>query len=360
MEGIIATYHIDLHKMKFFLSGKGKKENVTICGTKKTVHPLNKNKIDCLLKITLITDNSDGVYSRTIEDIDYFFFNKVKIELTDKSFKHETRLKSDTHHTLNYYNKEIYAPVIIETIDDILLYFKYKLKNNISNSLTLNDIKSIEDSLFNPDITNLKGNQLSIFITENASGFIVLNGFEYLQTKKLSIKHFESNLKSELTENIFAKNDGYPLVDQILSDAQSAAFEGKTPRAILELALAVEVFVKQAYFSRDTISSLTFDFLEGNNGSTSVIDLINKAAVIVFGEKFSASNRDDNLNIIKLFELRNKIAHTGVAKYRDHKDSNQFITANEKTLSELWASALTLVDWLNEKIKSRIDPSRNL
>lgn len=158
----------------------------------------------------------------------------------------------------------------------------------------------------------------------------------------------------------FGKSDGKSLISaikndvdvtlyqEIMSDAQAATLQNNYRRGILEMAIACEIAVKQAFFAESTISGAAYEYLE-NQGRVNVrtIDLISNVAEYVFGENFRLVNETAYKNIDYLFRCRNKIAHRGQVTYRD--DSGVWHQPDRDTLREWWVSLEEMLTWLNEK-----------
>lgn len=130
---------------------------------------------------------------------------------------------------------------------------------------------------------------------------------------------------------------------QLLADAQAAAVEGNVRRAVLEMAIACEVFVKQAFLRLDNRSGLVFEALEDKGKiDVRVLDLIDIAGNALFGESFKKSNPDAYKDIDHLFRARNKIAHRGRAMFRDDGGEHEVDLA---TLQGWWESLDVLFRW---------------
>ncbi|MEA4906189.1 MAG: hypothetical protein VB089_01130 [Anaerolineaceae bacterium] len=138
------------------------------------------------------------------------------------------------------------------------------------------------------------------------------------------------------------------LYQEIMSDAQAAILKRNYRRGILEMAIACEIAVKQAFFTESTISGVAYEYIE-NQGRVNVrpIDLISNVAEYVFGENFKSVNETAYKNIDYLFRCRNKIAHRGQISYRD--DSGVWHQPNLDTLRDWWTSLEEMLNWLYKK-----------
>jgi hypothetical protein len=137
------------------------------------------------------------------------------------------------------------------------------------------------------------------------------------------------------------------LHQELLADAQTAIFEGNLRRGALEMAIACEVAVKQAFFAKSTIAGEAYEYLERKRMVTvSVPELISGAAKQAFGESLKDSYPADYDNIRFLFQCRNKIAHRGEPLYRDNQGEPHEVDVD--TLKQWWASVEVLLSWLSE------------
>lgn len=153
---------------------------------------------------------------------------------------------------------------------------------------------------------------------------------------------------NELTE--FLECDSAPdTIDSIRASARDALLLGNVAVAVLQMAILAEVVIKNHYFRRDPIVSEAYDFLEEKRQvEVTSSELINQVAARAFGEKFSAFNKDANLKLEYLFRCRNKVAHRGMAVYRDEAGKMQH--ADEDSLRGWWESIDILICWLAAKV----------
>ncbi len=138
------------------------------------------------------------------------------------------------------------------------------------------------------------------------------------------------------------------LYQHIISDAQSAIFNGDLRRAVFELAVACELVVKRKYFSENNISGLAFDYFEDKGRvRATVLELISSMAEDVLNESFKSYSLIDYTNIEYLFRCRNKVAHRGNVVYKDN--SGVLRSPDIGTLKEWYISACKLFAWLDSK-----------
>ncbi len=136
------------------------------------------------------------------------------------------------------------------------------------------------------------------------------------------------------------------LYEELLSDAQSALVREHFRLAVLDMAIACEVLIKQFYFFQGSLAAVAFDYLEEKQQvEVSPTELIHKVAKRAFGESFQEFSRNDYNNIEYIFRCRNKVAHRGELTYRD--SNGNVITPTPEILEAWWNSIQSLINWLN-------------
>jgi hypothetical protein len=140
------------------------------------------------------------------------------------------------------------------------------------------------------------------------------------------------------------------LHEEILADARTAIVQYNFRRAVLDMAIACELYVKKVFFKTDVVSNAVFDYLIDNKKiEVNVMDLLHKIAKYVFAESFKEKFGKDYINLEYLFRARNKIAHQGEAHYTDQNGKKK--TIDDNTLKEWWKSLDQVFNWLESKIK---------
>lgn len=135
------------------------------------------------------------------------------------------------------------------------------------------------------------------------------------------------------------------LMDELLSDAQSAWFEGGLRRSVLELAICVEIMVKRKFFAKASPAGAAFDYLEDKAKiSVRVLDLLDSVAQEAFGESYRNADAKNYRNIDNLFRCRNKVAHRGELNFRD--DTGGTVVVDRTTVEAWWHSVVHLKRWL--------------
>lgn len=131
----------------------------------------------------------------------------------------------------------------------------------------------------------------------------------------------------------------------LLSDAQTAWFEGNLRRAVLELAICAEVLVKRKFFSASTPAGAAFDYLEDKaKVSVRVLELLDTVATEAFGQSYKRASPTEFDCIDRLFRCRNKIAHRGELSYRE--DSGVLVTPDAPAVERWWNAVAHLRTWL--------------
>lgn len=229
-----------------------------------------------------------------------------------------------------------YREIALEVLNCLICFFKYTLKNPLLEKLSIH-----ETDLQNPKWVDEHDQVLHDKLLNFA-----LTGIPGFSTTSFGVKKFTS---SEDTDLLLALKDPIKLelYEELLSDAQTAIFQNNFRRGILELAIACEVFIKQTFFSESSAARAVYEYLEDKRRiSTSVIELLHGASKEAFGESFKEIYCDEYDDINNLFRCRNKIAHRGLAIFKDKNGKLQ--TVDEKILENWWNSVEILFDWLSK------------
>lgn len=236
-----------------------------------------------------------------------------------------------------YFTERIpqYKEVAVKAVNRVIRFFKYRLRNPL-----LHEFSSDDQCFQNPDWTDEAGQEIRPGIFH-----FVLEGVPGLGLPEFGIRKFTHAEDSELQEAL--QNDiKTELHEELLSDAQAAVFQHNLRRGILEMAIACEVAIKQAFFSKSTPAGLTYEYLEDKGRiNINITELIDGVAKQVFGESFKDVNKTAYLNIDHLFRCRNKAAHRGGVIYRD--DAGILHTVDFNTMREWWESVRALFRWLD-------------
>jgi hypothetical protein len=334
MPGLIIKFSLSLVNLPCYLSAKGPSKCITIEGM-----------IDEIpTKIQLVSDKSSGVTNPEGTE-SKFFFNNAVIEITDRNedLKNCEFIAVRARYLLMSYQK-----IVVEALNRLILYFKYELRNPLMRGISHYDFLKEEHAFYNPEWFTLAGERIEFQSSPFNSGIISFPGIAFLQDDFFGIKQFTEDNTSALQEHVFS-NKKYDLTDELLSDAQASALQHQLRRSVLELAITIEVFVKNMFFKRERIAGSAFEYLEDKGKeSIRVLDLLDGASVYAFGESFKKHSPATYKDIDHIVRCRNKIAHRGEAKYRD--DSGWHEVDFEK-LRLWWKSTLEMISWLESRIK---------
>ncbi len=229
---------------------------------------------------------------------------------------------------------EEYGVAAREAINRLIRFFRFRLRTPF-----LQELPPRHHSLRNANWTNSSGMKVgrgpTVFVAKSAPAGL----WGQLGVQKLKPESVEA-VEAALTNPIEPT-----LHEEILSDAQSALFEDKLRRAVLELAIACELIVKRSFFSGDSPAGAAFDYLEDKaQVKVTVLDLLHRVAQEAFGKSFREDHDSHYKNIDHLFRCRNKVAHRGVLSFRD--DSGVEIHVDSSMVASWWDSVLKLIEWL--------------
>lgn len=335
MKGVIIKFSLDLLAIPCFIPGKGDGAPIT----------LETNLYETPATITLKSENSSAI-TRGDGSGTFFFYNKIEISI--RLDEEETSNASIQQGRARYLIMSCH-PKIIDAINRLIIFFKYKKHHPNLRPISIYELLPQQVELYNPSWESIDGVPISVGDNAFESGIHTMEGMAYLQDNFFGITPITSQAKDEIQEYCFSPNIDISLSAELLSDAQGAALEGNTRRAILELAISIEIFVKSAFFKQEKIAGSAFEYLEDKGKETiKVPELLDGAAIYAFGESFKKASKDSYQHISHIFRCRNKIAHRGEATYRD--DSGNWIAPDRNELQSWWAATLEMFNWLQRKI----------
>ncbi|MEZ4699246.1 MAG: hypothetical protein R2834_02860 [Rhodothermales bacterium] len=228
-----------------------------------------------------------------------------------------------------------YRDIAVKAANRLLNFYKYHLHAPLIEPIPEGHNGFANPRWFIDDDEQIAGNKVT-FTVEYVAG---LHG--ELRTYKFRPAD-ESILQKYLT-NV----PDHSLADELLADAKSAWFEHNYRRAVLELAICVEVMVKRKYFEKASPAGAAFDYLEDKSQiRVRVLDLIDKIASEAFNRSFKNEHKNEYNHIDELFRCRNKIAHRGELKFRN--EAGQTVEADSDMVALWWEAAYCLKDWLHE------------
>jgi len=226
-----------------------------------------------------------------------------------------------------------YQVVARDLANRILRFFQYSLLTP-----QVQQIPGWDHSLHNPTWFDSTGNELR-GRTDTAIFEPVFGLRGELEAKKLSPAELP-----ELQSLLTAPTEP-PLALVLLSDAQTAWFEGNLRRAVLEMAICVEVLVKRRFFAEASPAGVAFDYLEDKAKiSVRVLELLDAVAEEAFATSYKKQEPDNYQKIDYLFRCRNKIAHRGELTFRD--DSSKSVAVNLPMVESWWLAVANLMKWI--------------
>ena len=227
-----------------------------------------------------------------------------------------------------------YRRVAVEAVNRVIRFFKYEM-----NTPRLREF-SVHDAEFrNPQWTNRNGKELQSGILELTSTVLSPPGPGLLGEKDFT-EDEDAKLGRALQNDLDIETHR-----DFLSDAQTSILHDKLRRAILEMAIACEVAVKGAFFAKATAAGAAYEYLEDKRRvRVKVIELIDGAAKLAFGQSFKDVDPDAYMHIDFLFRARNRVAHRGERTYRD--DVGTECQVDRPTLEAWRASVDTLMKWI--------------
>jgi hypothetical protein len=227
-----------------------------------------------------------------------------------------------------------YKRIAIEVGNRVLTFFRYTLNTPNVVRISERDQAANQATWIDASGQDLPA-PTAIFIVQPVPG---LKG--QLGVKKLTPDSFE-NLQAYVES---PKDPSLPV--SLLSEAQSAWFEGNLRRAVLELSICTEVVVKRRFFAHESPAGAAFDYLEDRSKiAVKVLDLIDAVAEAAFGISYKKAEPNRYRSIDYLFRCRNKIAHRGELSFRD--DGARTIAVDATTVEEWWNAVAHLVSWIN-------------
>jgi len=224
-----------------------------------------------------------------------------------------------------------YASAASKVCRNAIAFLRFQLRQPLARALT-----DLNAALLNAEWTDELGGKIDSGIHFLAAGLGPRR--DVFGIRALTRKH------DKLFGASLAIGKSPSLHLEILSDAQAAVLEGNVRRAVLELAVACEVFAKHTFYGASSGAALVFEALE-DRGKTHVrvLELIDIGGDALYGNSFRVFDRNAYTDIEHLFRARNKVAHRGIAVFRDEK--GQLQTVDAKRLKRWWQSVEKLFAW---------------
>lgn len=227
-----------------------------------------------------------------------------------------------------------YRSVALEISNRLLCFFQYTL-----NTPLIRSIPTWEQALHNPTWYDSSGSEL-----RGGTRTVVAEPVPGIRGE-LGVRKLTPCEAPALVE--YLKQPQEPsLAQTLLSDAQTAWFEGNLRRAVLELAICTEVMVKRRFFTKASPAGAAFDYLEDKaKVSVRVLELLDAVAEEAFFRSFRKEAATSFARIDHMFRCRNKIAHRGELAFRD--DSGTAIQVDATRVESWWVAVEHLKRWLD-------------
>lgn len=219
-----------------------------------------------------------------------------------------------------------YGPVAFRALNNAVAFLRFQLRQ---------PLQKIQASALN--WTDDLGHDIETGIVITAPATFLTHPDGYLGVQPLERKH-DKRLGAAI-----AKPVSVALHEELLSDAQAAAMQGNIRRAVLELAIACEVFAKHAFFGSDDAGRVFAALEDRGKLGVSIIDLIEIGGEALRGTKFRKFDPAAHADIDHLFRARNKVAHRGEVTFRDDKGKQH--TVDRALLERWWRSVEKLFAW---------------
>jgi hypothetical protein len=221
-----------------------------------------------------------------------------------------------------------------EAVNRMIRFFRYFLKTPFLEEIPPGH-QSFRNARWTDEYDKIVGKAGIEIVAERVPGL-----YGELGVKKLTPDVAES------LQRFLGQPTPAPLFEQLLSDAQTAWFDGNLRRSVIELAIACEVLVKRSFFAGDSPAGAAFDYLEDKAQLTvRVLDLLDRVSLEAFGKSFRADCPDEYKNIDHLFRCRNKVVHRGELSYRD--DGGTRVRVDVAEVAKWWNAVRILVEWLS-------------
>lgn len=327
-----AKYEIKLPGHFLLMLANEKDDSVTF----KTTHN------DFCVEISLILDKSDGVRAQD----ENYITHVSKLARLVVSREQEEALPpiEDRKKYGDYFcdRSDTYTEIAIIVINRLIDFFKYKLGNPGLYNITPYNQTDFD----NPVWEDCNGNELDPKFSISAGS----RAFGIPYYSRFDIQSYNSDIHSTELQKALKIEYTPELYEEILADAKTAIAQDNYRRAVLEMAIACEIYVKQFFFRSSEISATVFEYLEEKRKiEVSVIDLLHNVSRYAFGNSFKDTNPEDYRNIDYLFRARNKIAHQGQPCYKDEKGIKQNIY--DCVLEDWWSSIKSVISWLAQRIR---------
>ncbi|MEA2166251.1 MAG: hypothetical protein QOK37_4378 [Thermoanaerobaculia bacterium] len=238
--------------------------------------------------------------------------------------------------------RQEYSIVAERILARLVRYFRFTLGNPLIQPYT----HGLQAGMLNPVWTDESGRRIWDRVMTHA-GLLTPSLHLY---PKCRVRAYEEGDRVSLLLALTVESP-ISFRDELLAEARDAIALGHVRRGVLELAIACEVGVKHFYFEPATNADSAYSYLEDKGRiNARVLEFLDAIALRTFGRSLRIDKPVSYREVDFLFRCRNKVAHRGVATFRD--DRGIELTANVDRLSEWWAAVSDALDWLEDVARS--------
>jgi hypothetical protein len=225
----------------------------------------------------------------------------------------------------------------------LIRYFRFKLGNPLIQPYT----HGLQSGMLNPIWTDDSGQVIWDRVTTYA-GMLTPSLRLYPQCH---IRAYEDSDRAELLQALVVEVQP-SFREELLAEARDAIALGHLRRGVLELAIACEVGVKHFYFEPATNADSVYSYLEDKGRvNARVLEFLDGIALRTFGRSLRVDQPECYRDIDWLFRCRNKVAHRGIATFRD--DAGTEFKADIDRVCQWWVAVAESFRWLETASEGR-------
>lgn len=260
--------------------------------------------------------------------------NHIIVRVTHDELGDLPSIKSNLHNMYSSFEKAAELG-----INRLIRYSKFKLNNPLLREVSCHD----DPWSNNPTWYDKEGNTMDFGVhTSDYSRHLAYGYYPRFGMKALLDIKDPELIKA--LQNIIQPQ----LYEQFLSDARTEIILENYRRAVLDMAIACELFVKTTLFSTSPVSGAIFDYLALQRKiEVSIPELIHKPIKEAFGRSFKDDYPNHFKHIENIFKARNRVVHTGHCVYKDDMGNEKEV--DESALEDWWQAFASLIDWFKTK-----------
>jgi len=334
---LTAHFKLDLSRFPGYLIGEGEQKSVSVAA-----------EIDGY-DVDLRLESNNGIGLKRAQDAHgRFIFNSLiaRISHGETGFDMKEPDGNDGRLLFCLFS---YQEILVAAANRLVRYFKYRLRNPQLRAWRDIDFVADEKGYCNPHWEYAGQSLHRSEQTHVWRRAVYLKGMGFLNDFGFGVEHFTPERHTELQVNLHQPCD-VDLFDQLLSDAQTALTEGNLRRAVLEIAIAAEVFVK------NTLSKLPERQRLQDLDRHNLPNALERGAQKAWGVSFQSTHSVHFENIRRLTSARNSIAHAGQCRFAD---AGEWHEVTVEDLKAWWTSVLHVNHSMSEYLRSvRTVPQR--